>query len=41
MLHKLIKEKLGKSNIYLNDVQYSPFHPNAKLKKFRKKKQTS
>ena len=37
MLHKLIKEKLGKSNIYLNDVQYSPFHPNAKLKKFRKK----
>ncbi len=37
MLHKSIKEKLGKSNVYLNDVQYSPFHPNAKLKKFRKK----
>ena len=35
-LHKKIKEKLEKLNIYFNDVQYSPFHPKAKIKKFRK-----
>ena len=35
-LHKKIKEKLEKLNIYFNDVQYSPFHPKAKIKKFKK-----
>ena len=23
-------------NVYLDDVEYSPFHPNAKIKKFKK-----
>ena len=36
MLHKKIKEKLEKLNIFFNDVQYSPFHPKAKIKKYRK-----
>ena len=35
-LHKKIKEKLEKLNIFFNDVQYSPFHPKAKTKKYRK-----
>ena len=35
-LHKKIKEKLEKLNIFFNDVQYSPFHPKAKIKKYRK-----
>ena len=35
-LHKKIKEKLEKLNIYFNDVQYSPFHPKAKMKRFRR-----
>ena len=35
-LHKKIKEKLEKSNIFINDVQYSPFHPKAKIKKYKK-----
>ena len=36
-LHKSIKEKLEKNGIFFNDVQYSPFHPNAKLKRYKKK----
>ena len=39
-LHKKIKEKLEKLNIFFNDVQYSPYHPKAKIKKFRKKSAT-
>jgi|TARA_B110000211_G_scaffold6222_1_gene6941 D,D-heptose 1,7-bisphosphate phosphatase len=35
-LHKKINEKLKKFNIFFNDVQYSPFHPKAKIKKYRK-----
>ena len=35
-LHIKIKEKLSKQNIYFDDVQYSPFHPNAKIKKYKK-----
>ena len=35
-LHKQIKEQLAKKNIYINDVQYSPFHPEAKIKRFKK-----
>ncbi len=36
-LHLYIKNYLYKKNIYIDDVQYSPFHPNAKIKKYRKK----
>ena len=35
-LHKKINEKLKKLNIFINDVQYSPFHPEAKIKKYKK-----
>ena len=35
-LHKSINEKLKNLNIFFNDVQYSPFHPKAKIKKYRK-----
>ncbi len=36
-LHIFLKEYLYKKDIFLNDVQFSPFHPNAKLIKYRKK----
>ena len=39
-LHIKIKEKLSKQNIYFDDVQYSPFHPNAKIKKYKKNSST-
>ncbi len=39
-LHIKIKEKLSKQNIYFDDVQYSPFHPNAKIKKYKKNSPT-
>lgn len=35
-LHKKLKFFLAKKNIYIDDVQYCPFHPQAKIKKFRK-----
>jgi D,D-heptose 1,7-bisphosphate phosphatase len=35
-LHKAINEKLKKFNILINDVQYSPFHPQAVIKRYRK-----
>jgi|TARA_B100001093_G_scaffold419026_1_gene410462 D,D-heptose 1,7-bisphosphate phosphatase len=35
-LHHEINNKLKKMNVYLDDVEYSPFHPNAKIKKFKK-----
>ncbi len=35
-LHIYLKKKLSLKNIFFNDVQYSPFHPKGKLKKFRK-----
>ena len=35
-LHKQINEKLRKFNIFINDVQYSPYHPSAIIKKFKK-----
>lgn len=34
-LHKLINEKLKKFCIFINDVQYSPYHPKAKIKKYK------
>jgi len=36
-LQFFLSEKLSKFNIMISDVQYSPFHPNGKILKFRKK----
>ena len=36
-LHIYLKNHLSKKNIYFDDVQYCPFHPNGKVKKYRKK----
>jgi D-glycero-D-manno-heptose 1,7-bisphosphate phosphatase len=36
-LHNGLKNKLMKSNIYFDDIQYSPFHPMGKIIKYRKK----
>jgi len=35
-LHIHLKKKLSSKNIFFNDVQYSPYHPMGKIKKFRK-----
>jgi D,D-heptose 1,7-bisphosphate phosphatase len=35
-LHSQIKARLQKFDIYFNDVQYSPFHQKAKIKKYKK-----
>ena len=36
-LHIYIKNYLYKKNLFFNDVQYSPFHPNGIKKKYKKK----
>ena len=36
-LHKKFKNYLSKKNIFINDVKFCPYHPNAKIKKYRKK----
>lgn len=36
-LHKQLNKKLSKFNIFINDIQYSPFHLKAKIKKYKKK----
>ena len=36
-LHKKIKSYLAIKGIYINDVKYCPYHPEAKFKKYRKK----
>ena len=35
-LQKYIKTYLCNRNIYIDDVKFCPFHPNAKIKKYRK-----
>jgi D-glycero-D-manno-heptose 1,7-bisphosphate phosphatase len=35
-LHTYIKAKLQKLNIFINNVSYSPYHPKAKIKKYKK-----
>ena len=35
-LHKKIKSYLTKKKIFINEVQYCPYHPYAKIKKFKK-----
>ena len=36
-LHMYLKNNLSKKNIHIDDVQYCPYHPNGKIKKYRKK----
>ena len=36
-LHKKLNENLSKSNIFIDDIQYSPYHIKAKIKKYKKK----
>ena len=35
-LHKTLKQKLSSKNIYFDEVQYCPYHPKAKIKKYKK-----
>jgi len=35
-LHVFLKQKLQSNNIFINEVSFSPFHPNAKIKKYKK-----
>ena len=39
-LHKTINQKLKRKKANFDDVKFSPFHPNAKIKKYRKKSKT-
>jgi len=36
-LHTELKDILIKEKIYINDVKYSPYHIDAKIKKFKKR----
>ena len=36
-LHLYLKTTLSSQNIYINDVQYCPYHPKGKIKMYRKK----
>ncbi len=35
-LHNKLKIKLQKKNIYFDDINFCPYHPNAKIKRYRK-----
>ena len=35
-LHIFLKQKLQTKDIFIDDVSFSPFHPNAKVKKYKK-----
>ena len=36
-LHLFLKKYLQKKNIFVNDVKYSPYHPNARINKYKKR----
>jgi len=36
-LHMYLKNNLSNKNIHIDDVQYCPYHPNGKIKRYRKK----
>ena len=36
-LHLYLKTHLSTKNIYFDDVQYCPYHPKGKIKKYKKK----
>ena len=38
-LHRYLKTLLDKKNIYINDIEYCPYHPKAKIKKYKKNSQ--
>ena len=38
-LHRYLKTLLEKKNIYINDIEYCPYHPKAKIKKYKKNSQ--
>ncbi len=37
LLQKFIKGTLAKKNIFISEVKYCPYHPKAKIKKYKKK----
>jgi len=36
LLHKILKKNLEKKEIYIHDVKFCPYHPKAKIKKYKK-----
>jgi D-glycero-D-manno-heptose 1,7-bisphosphate phosphatase len=36
LLHKKLSNLLSKEKIFFNDIKFSPFHPNSKIKKYKK-----
>lgn len=36
-LHRYLKNKLSSKNIFFNEVKYSPYHPEGKMKKYKKR----
>jgi len=36
ILHQFIKDQLSKNYCYINQIYYCPFHPKAKIKKYKK-----
>lgn len=37
LLHRKLKKFLKRKKIIINDIEYCPYHPNAKIKKYKKK----
>ena len=35
-LHNALKEKLQKNDVFFDDINFCPYHPDAKIKKYRK-----
>jgi len=40
LLHRKIKKKLGNFKIKIDEIKFSPYHPLAKIKKYKKKSET-
>jgi D-glycero-D-manno-heptose 1,7-bisphosphate phosphatase len=40
LLHQRLKKDLNKHKIKIDEIKYSPFHPNGKIKKYKKKSET-
>lgn len=36
ILHQFIKDQLSKNHCYINQIYYCPFHPQAKIKKYKR-----
>ena len=36
ILHKKLKAKLQKKNIFFDEVKFCPYHPDGKIKKYKK-----